>query len=44
MQFALATYGGLSKEDTSSMTPFELENSFELLKRKIELEAERNSE
>lgn len=44
MQFVLATYSNISTQDTDKMTPFEIENMFEFLKKKNELEAQRNRE
>lgn len=44
LQFALSSVGGISIEATNEMTPFEINNMFELLKKKNELENQRNSE
>lgn len=43
LQFMLAYLGNISKADSDNMTPFELRNWFNLLKKQKELEAERNS-
>lgn len=42
-QFMLAYLGNISKKDSDEMTPFELRNWFELLKKQKELEANRSS-
>lgn len=42
-QFILAYLGNISKKDSDEMTPFELKNWFELLKKQKELEADRSS-
>jgi hypothetical protein len=42
-QFVLSYYGKISKEDTDEMTPFELKNWFEFLKKQREIEADRSS-
>lgn len=44
MQFVLSYLGNISKTDSDEMTPFELQNWFNLLKKQKELEAKRAAE
>lgn len=44
LQVALSSIGNISIEATNEMSPFELNNMFELVKKKTELENKRNSE
>lgn len=44
LQFMLACECNVSKADSDNMTPFELNNWFNLWKKKLSLENEKNSE
>lgn len=42
VQFTLAYMGHISKEDSDNMTPFELTNWYNMLKKQKELEDEKS--
>lgn len=44
LQFTLNAVGHISIDSTNNMTPNELDNMFELLKKKVELESKRNTD
>lgn len=44
LQFVLAYQANVSKEDTDNMTPFELSNWFELLKKQKQVEYDQEKE
>jgi hypothetical protein len=44
LQFVLSYNANVSKEDSDNMTPFELDNWFELLKKQRKLEEEARRE